>query len=268
MTFIDFHRLLLLFTFSFGEEQQEEEDENGEEEHNGRCSSQADHLSDESYDGDKSESESSTSPTPPGAVGRDWYQHHSSSEPEWPMTLPVAMALSDWSDSFTQSDLRSVSSNSSWETEEEEVIIGGSSHDLDADEEHQPHESWEETTAGTTAGTAASTTREATSTTAGVTSTTVGTTSITIGTTSTASGTTPGTTGSDTGVGVLPLTVRVSLTQLNAYDAHIRLDQNGTTSDGSSWETAHEATMTDRSRTTSTHTSTSRNTAAHNTGSR
>ena len=177
------------------------------------------------------------------------------------MTLPVAMAMSDWSDSFTQSDLRSVSSNSGWETEEEEVIIGGSSHDLDANE-HQPQENWEEeTTAGTTIGTTASTTTSttggATNTTGRATSTTAGVTSTTAGTTSTTSGTTAGTTSSDTGVGVLPLSVHVSHTQLSAYDAHIRLDQNGTTSEGSSWETANETATADRFRTTSTYTSTS-----------
>lgn len=53
-----------------------------------------------------------------------WYGHDGSSEPEWPMSLPMALDHSDWSDSSV-SDSHSIHSDSSWETEEVEVTIGG-----------------------------------------------------------------------------------------------------------------------------------------------
>ena len=132
-----------------------------------------------------------------------WYGHESSSEQEWPMSLPVALDHSDWS-SFTQSDSHSLHSDSSWETEEEEVIIGGSPHDLPPNESRgdQEGEDWDSELGNGSA-------------TATLTS------------------------------GVLPLTTNSRASSLprslDAYDAHIRLDQNGTTSDDSlAWETAND----------------------------
>ena len=114
-----------------------------------------------------------------------WYgggeEEESSSEQEWPMTLPRAM--SDWTNSVTQSDSHSAGSDStSWETEEEEVIIGGDVGTYDPEGEDS-EENWEnELGDSETMATA-----------------------------------------------VLPMaTFPTGPLSANAYDAHIRLDQNGT----------------------------------------
>ena len=65
-------------------------------------------------------------PNPPTSARS--YGHDSSSEPEWPMSLPSALDHSNWSDS-SQSDSHSTHSDSSWETEEVEVTIGGTPND-------------------------------------------------------------------------------------------------------------------------------------------
>ena len=106
----------------------------------------------------------------------------SSSGQEWPMSLPVAL-----DDSLTLSDSHSLHSDSSWETEETEVIIGGDPANLPANEPQREseEESWD----------------------------------IELG---------------DGGATETMATGPMNVGQLrnhDAYDAHIRLDQNGTTSD-------------------------------------
>ena len=108
-----------------------------------------------------------------------WYGHDSSSEQEWPMSLPTA--LSDCSNnSFAQS-------NSSWETEEVEEIIGGvPSNEASNELQEEPEgENWESEEVCETMATGTS----------------------------------------------LPMTTYT--VQSSAYDAHIRLDQNGTAIHGS-----------------------------------
>ena len=125
------------------------------------------------------ESDQATASTP----SVRWYgeEEESSSEQEWPMTLPTA--LSDWTTSFTQSGSHSSGSDSSWETEEEEVIIGGDTGANDPHVQHSEEENWENELGDTeTVATAA-----------------------------------------------LPMeTFPTGPPSSNAYDAHIRLDQNGT----------------------------------------
>ena len=79
-------------------------------------------------------------PEPDQATGR-WYGDSatSSSEEEWPMALPTA--ISDWSNSSTQSDSHTSGSDSSWETEEEEVIVGGAPDDILPDDNKPAEES-------------------------------------------------------------------------------------------------------------------------------
>lgn len=130
-----------------------------------------------------------------------WYRQESSSEPEWPMAPPMALDLSDWSDSFTQSDSHSLNSNSSWETVEMEVVIGETPEDLPPNEPQvqSEGENWDSELAES-----------------GATETIV--------------------------TGTLHLAMSSGpLRNNDAYDAHIRLDQNGTTSDDSQpWETAND----------------------------
>jgi hypothetical protein len=97
------------------------------------------------------------------------------------MTLPTA--LSDWTTSFTQSGSHSSGSDSSWETEEEEVMIGGDAGANDPQGQHSEEENWENELGDTeTVATAA-----------------------------------------------LPMeTFPTGPPSGNAYNAHIRLDQNGT----------------------------------------
>ena len=62
-----------------------------------------------------------------------WYgENETSSEEAWPGTT----VLSDWTNSFTQSDSRSPGSSSGWETEEEEVIVGDNYDELRDSEEN------------------------------------------------------------------------------------------------------------------------------------
>ena len=112
------------------------------------------------------------------SVGDSWYD--SSSEQEWPMSLPTE--LSDWSNSFTQSNSHSPDSDSSWETEEVEEVVGGdpanlAPNDLPGELEE---ENWESELVET------------------VTST------------------------------VMTTIVTSVMVNTDAYDSHIRLDQNGT----------------------------------------
>ena len=108
-----------------------------------------------------------------------WYGvEDSSSEQEWSMTLPTA--LSDWTNSFTQSD-------GSWETEEEEVIIGGDPEESSANEPQQAHEEEEEENWESEEGD-----------------------------------------GETMATAIFPMVTFLAVQpSANAYDAHIRLDQNG-----------------------------------------
>lgn len=137
----------------------------------------------------------------PTRAAARWYRQESSSEREWPMAPPLALDLSDWSNSFTQSDSHSLNSNSSWETVEVEVVIGETPDDLPPNEPQvqSEEENWDSELGD---GGAAET-------------------MIT---------------------GTLHLAMSSGpLRNNDAYDAHIRLDQNGTTSDGSQpWETAND----------------------------
>ena len=144
--------------------------------------------------------------------GVQWYRDESSSEPERDdILVPIALGMSDWSDSFTHSDSQSLHSDSSWETEDEEVIIGGeeggSPHNLGANEGgEQPSEDWD---------------REL-----GEENQDTDTASVAMAI-----------------VSLPPATREASIPRsLDAYDAHIRLDQNGTENSDElqSWETANE----------------------------
>lgn len=148
-------------------------------------------------DGDSNQAE------PTRAAAR-WYREESSSEREWPMAPPLD--ISDWSNSFTQSDSHSLNSNSSWETVEMEVVIGENPDDLPPNEPQvQPEgENWDSELGDS--GDAET---------------------ITMGTLHLAMSSGP-------------------LRNNDAYDAHIRLDQNGTTSDDSQpWETANDESAPD-----------------------
>ena len=123
------------------------------------------------------------------------HRHDSSSELELRMSLPIALDISDWSNSNTQSDSHSLNSDSSWETEEVEEIIGGAPDGISPNEPQGDSEDWDRELGD----------------------------SETIAT------------------ATLPLETDRGPLRDDAYDAHIRLDQNGTTSGESPTESDERA---------------------------
>lgn len=160
-------------------------------------------MDNQSYDGDESESSAENNPTvapTPAMPGP-----HAEPEPSQATPGPHAEPEPSQATASLQSDSHSLHSDSSWETEEMEVIIGGSSSNLLPNETHaEPErENWDSEVAD--GGDASETT---------------------------ATGT------------VLSSLGPASMSR--NHDAHISLDQNGTTSDDSlAWETANDESALD-----------------------